>query len=28
MESNDSYLEYAKANKDKFISYIIKGKSP
>ncbi|MFT0189772.1 zeta toxin family protein [Candidatus Enterococcus avicola] len=28
MESNDSYLEYAKANKDKFISHIIKGKSP
>lgn len=28
METNDSYLDYAKANKDKFISYIIKGKSP
>lgn len=25
---NDSYLEYAKANKDKFISCIIEGKSP
>ncbi|MGF2942951.1 zeta toxin family protein [Enterococcus xiangfangensis] len=28
METNDLYLEFAKKNKDKFISAIIKGKSP